>query len=53
MSIVLENLTKRYGTRRSKACLLQIAEGELFVLLGASGSGKSHPADDRGPNDLR
>jgi sulfate transport system ATP-binding protein len=42
MSIVLENLTKRYGTQTVvRHVSLEIAEGELFVLLGASGSGKS------------
>jgi ABC-type Fe3+/spermidine/putrescine transport system ATPase subunit len=42
MSIVLENLTKRYGSQTVvKQVSLEIADGELFVLLGASGSGKS------------
>ena len=42
MSIVLENLTKRYGSQTVvKHVSLEIGEGELFVLLGASGSGKS------------
>ena len=42
MSILLENLTKRYGAQTVvKHVSLEIADGELFVLLGASGSGKS------------
>lgn len=42
MSILLENLTKRYGAQTVvKHVSLEIAAGELFVLLGASGSGKS------------
>jgi sulfate transport system ATP-binding protein len=42
MSIALEHLTKRYGTYPVvNRVSLQIAEGELFVLLGPSGSGKS------------
>ena len=42
MSILLENLTKRYGAQTVvKHVSLDIADGELFVLLGASGSGKS------------
>jgi sulfate transport system ATP-binding protein len=42
MSILLENLTKRYGSQTVvKHVSLEIADGELFVLLGASGSGKS------------
>jgi len=42
MSIVLENLTKYYGGRRIvDRVSLEIADGELFVLLGSSGSGKS------------
>jgi sulfate transport system ATP-binding protein len=42
MSIVLENLVKRYGaTPVVDHVSLEIEDGELFVLLGASGSGKS------------
>ncbi len=42
MSIVLEQLTKRYqGHSVVHDLSLEIAEGELFVLLGPSGSGKS------------
>jgi sulfate transport system ATP-binding protein len=42
MSIVLEQVTKRYGERSVVSDLsLSIATGELFVLLGPSGSGKS------------
>ncbi len=42
MSIVLEDLTKRYaGHPVVNAVSLEIADGELFVLLGSSGSGKS------------
>jgi sulfate/thiosulfate transport system ATP-binding protein len=42
MSIALENLTKRYGNQFVvEDVTLEIADGELFVLLGASGSGKS------------
>jgi sulfate transport system ATP-binding protein len=42
MSIVLDRLTKRYAARAVVDHLsLEIADGELFVLLGASGSGKS------------
>jgi sulfate transport system ATP-binding protein len=42
MSIVLKDLTKRYGPQAVVDRLsLDIQEGELFVLLGASGSGKS------------
>lgn len=42
MSIVLEHLTKRYGMFPVvNRVSLEVAEGEFFVLLGASGSGKS------------
>ncbi|MBA3943854.1 MAG: ATP-binding cassette domain-containing protein [Herpetosiphonaceae bacterium] len=42
MSIVLEQLTKRYeGHPVVNQVSLEIANGELFVLLGPSGSGKS------------
>jgi sulfate transport system ATP-binding protein len=42
MSIVLEGLTKRFGGRAVVDRVgLEIADGELFVLLGSSGSGKS------------
>src|SRR5947207_1594253 len=42
MSIVLANVSKRYGSQTVvKHVSLEIGEGELFVLLGASGSGKS------------
>jgi sulfate transport system ATP-binding protein len=42
MSIVLEDLTKRYGGHPVvNGVSLEIADGELFVLLGSSGSGKS------------
>ena len=42
MSIVLENVTKRYGEQVTVDRLsLDVEAGELFVLLGASGSGKS------------
>src|SRR5690349_20910533 len=42
MSIILENLTKLYGTNSVvKNVSIEIADGELLVLLGASGSGKS------------
>src|ERR1051325_76051 len=42
MSISLQNLTKRYGTGTVVNNIsLEVADGELFVLLGASGSGKS------------
>ena len=42
MSIVLEQLTKRYESHTVvNHVSLEIAEGELFVLLGPSGSGKS------------
>ncbi|HKY60364.1 MAG TPA: ATP-binding cassette domain-containing protein [Gemmatimonadota bacterium] len=42
MSIVLKDLVKRYGHHTVvDRVSLEIEEGELFVLLGASGSGKS------------
>ncbi len=42
MSIVLEHLIKRYGPQLVvNDVSLEIADGELFVLLGGSGSGKS------------
>jgi sulfate transport system ATP-binding protein len=42
MSIVLEGLTKRFGKNLVvNAVSLDIQDGELFVLLGGSGSGKS------------
>ncbi|HEV2855387.1 MAG TPA: ATP-binding cassette domain-containing protein [Thermoanaerobaculia bacterium] len=42
MSIRLEGLTKSYGGQPVvKPTTLEIEDGELFVLLGASGSGKS------------
>ncbi len=42
MSIVLEGLTKRYASHVVvDRVSLEIADGELLVLLGASGSGKS------------
>ncbi|HVY60599.1 MAG TPA: ATP-binding cassette domain-containing protein, partial [Planctomycetota bacterium] len=42
MSIVLDRIVKRYdGSNVVDECSLEIADGELFVLLGASGSGKS------------
>ena len=42
MSIILENLTKRYGNQFVVDNVsLEISDRELFVLLGASGSGKS------------
>jgi sulfate/thiosulfate transport system ATP-binding protein len=42
MSIVLDQLTKHFTGQAIVDCLsLSVAEGEFFVLLGASGSGKS------------
>ena len=42
MSIVLENVSKRYGQQRVvHSVSLEIKDGEFFVLLGSSGSGKS------------
>lgn len=42
MSIVLEQITKRYGNQWVVDNVsLEVAEKELFVLLGSSGSGKS------------
>ncbi len=42
MSIVLDRITKRFdGAPVVEEVSLEIADGELFVLLGASGSGKS------------
>ncbi|MEA2601247.1 MAG: sulfate/thiosulfate transport system ATP-binding protein [Acidobacteriota bacterium] len=42
MSIRLEQLTKSFdGQRVVKSTSLEVLDGELFVLLGASGSGKS------------
>src|ERR1700754_1148477 len=42
MSIVLEQITKRYGSQWVVDNVsLEVADKELFVLLGSSGSGKS------------
>src|SRR5713226_8664602 len=42
MSIVLEEISKRYGNQWVVDNVsLEVADKELFVLLGASGSGKS------------
>ena len=42
MSIVLENVSKRYGQQRVvHSVSLEIQDGEFFFLLGSSGSGKT------------
>jgi sulfate/thiosulfate transport system ATP-binding protein len=42
MSIVLDRLTKRFGNQLVVDHVsLEVGDGELFVMLGASGSGKS------------
>jgi sulfate transport system ATP-binding protein len=42
MAIAIENVTKRYeGQVTVDRATLEVEKGELFVLLGASGSGKS------------
>ncbi len=42
MSIVLDQISKRYGRQPIvDRVSLEVADGELFVLLGPSGSGKS------------
>ena len=42
MSILLENVSKRYGQQRVvHSVSLEIQDGEFFVLLGSSGSGKT------------
>jgi sulfate transport system ATP-binding protein len=42
MSIILDGLTKRFGNQRVVDNVsLEVSDGDLFVLLGASGSGKS------------
>ncbi|MCF7922141.1 MAG: ATP-binding cassette domain-containing protein, partial [Candidatus Marinimicrobia bacterium] len=42
MSIVLQNLSKQFGDQLVVHDVsLEILDGELFVLLGSSGSGKS------------
>src|SRR5229473_2341867 len=42
MSIVLENISKRFGGQWVVDNVsLEVADKELFVLLGSSGSGKS------------
>ena len=41
MSIVLENVSKRYGQQTVvNNVSLEIKDGEFFVLLGSSGAGK-------------
>jgi ABC-type Fe3+/spermidine/putrescine transport system ATPase subunit/nucleotide-binding universal stress UspA family protein len=42
MSILLQNISKSYGGRQVvEQFTLEVLDGELFVLLGASGSGKT------------
>jgi ABC-type sugar transport system ATPase subunit len=42
MSILLENVSKRYGEQTVvNNVSLEIKDGEFFVLLGSSGSGKT------------
>ena len=42
MSIILEQITKRFGNQWVVDNVsLEVADKELFVLLGSSGSGKS------------
>src|SRR5688572_16253990 len=42
MSIVLEQISKRFGSQVIvDRVSLELRDGELFVMLGASGSGKS------------
>ena len=42
MSILLENVSKRYGQQTVvNNVSLEIKDGEFFVLLGSSGSGKT------------
>jgi sulfate/thiosulfate transport system ATP-binding protein len=42
MSIILDQITKRYGGHQIvDKVSLEVSDGEFFVLLGASGSGKS------------
>src|SRR5215470_4452581 len=41
-AIIVENLTKKFGTREAvKSLNLNIPEGEIFGLLGPNGSGKT------------